>query len=59
VALSRLDNALALRYGMEILESLMYIAIGFVPTLLAIEVAWRMGLRSGYRAKEVPKIGVR
>ena len=59
MALSRLDNTLLPSYDMEILESLMYVAIGFVPTLLAIEVAWRMGLRSGYRAKEVPKIGLR
>jgi hypothetical protein len=30
---------------MEILESIGWIALGFVPTFVAMESAWRMGKR--------------
>lgn len=32
-------------------EYVTYIAIGFVPTLLALELAWRMGKRIGKRGE--------
>ena len=46
---------------MEILESVMYIAIGFVPMLLAMEAGWKLGKKSILKTKgEVaPEIGIR
>jgi hypothetical protein len=32
-------------YTMEILESLAYIALGFIPTLALLEVGYRMGMK--------------
>jgi hypothetical protein len=40
---------------MEILESIAWIAAGFVPTLLAMEAAWRIGRRRLY----VLEVGIR
>ena len=42
---------------MEILEYAMYVAIGFMPTLLAMEAGWKMAKKSF--KLEVAKIGIR
>jgi hypothetical protein len=42
---------------MEIFESVIFVAIGFVPTLLAMEAGWKMAKKSF--KLEVAKIGIR
>ncbi len=45
--------------SMEILESAMYIAIGFVPTLLAMEASWTSGRKkSGLEKIKIKKAAV-
>jgi hypothetical protein len=34
---------------MEVLESIVWIALGFVPTLVFLEMSWRMGKMIGKR----------
>jgi hypothetical protein len=36
---------------MEILESVAYLALGFVPTLAALEIAYRIGIKIKRRRK--------
>jgi hypothetical protein len=36
---------------MEILESTAYLALGFVPTLAALEIAYRIGIKIKRRRK--------
>ncbi len=41
---------------MEILESAMYIAIGFVPTLLAMEASWKSGRKKSSSGSDLKQI---
>jgi hypothetical protein len=43
--LSRVNLATCCGYDMEMLESIGWIALGFLPTLVAMEAAWRIGKR--------------
>ena len=36
----------------DLISSLMLVALGFVPTLVAMEAAWRMGKIIGKRGEE-------
>ncbi len=36
---------------MEILESLGWIVLGFVPTMCALEIAWKVGVAKKYKVK--------
>ena len=36
-------------YGKNIFESITWIALGFVPTLVILEMSWRMGKITGKR----------
>jgi hypothetical protein len=36
---------------MEILESLGWIVLGFVPTMCAVEIAWKVGVAKKYKVK--------
>jgi hypothetical protein len=38
---------------MEILESAAYIALGFIPTLGLLEIAYRMGMKLKRRKREI------
>lgn len=39
---------------MDAIEAIMYVALGFAPTLAALELAWKMGERIGERGKVAP-----
>lgn len=39
---------------MDAIEAILYVAIGFAPTLGALELAWKMGEKIGKRGKVVP-----
>jgi len=43
-------------YFMELLESVAWIALGFVPTLAFLEMSWRMGKVIGKRRMETTGI---
>lgn len=43
--LSSVNLSTCRQYGMEILESIGWIVLGFMPTLAAMEAAWRAGKR--------------
>jgi hypothetical protein len=43
--LSRVNLPSCCQYGMEMLESIGWIVLGFAPTLTAMEAAWRIGKR--------------
>jgi hypothetical protein len=38
----------------SIIEAVLYIALGFAPTLAALEMSWRMGKRIGKRDEYRP-----
>jgi hypothetical protein len=40
---------------MDILESFGWIVLGFVPTLCALEIAWKLGAVKKYKRKEEKK----
>lgn len=37
---------------MDVLESFGWIVLGFVPTLCALEIAWKLGAVKKYKVKE-------
>jgi hypothetical protein len=39
--------------GMEVLESTAYVALGFVPMLAALEIAYRIGMKIKRRRKGI------
>jgi hypothetical protein len=41
---------------MELIESLMFVVLGFAPTLAGLEIAWRLGLKRAIGHEEGPKI---
>lgn len=43
--LSRVNLSTCRKYDMELFESIGWIVLGFVPTLAAMEAAWRVGKR--------------
>jgi hypothetical protein len=43
---------------MEILESVVYIALGFIPTLALLEIAYRTRIKIGRRGKGALKWGI-
>lgn len=54
------------RLCMEIAEIVMYVSLGFIPTLLALEASWKLAMkrRLGMEKKlgsipKVPEIGIR
>jgi len=44
----------AQRKDVDAIEAIMYVAIGFAPTLAALELAWKMGEKIGRRGKVAP-----
>jgi hypothetical protein len=42
---------------MDLIETVVWTMMGFIPTLLAMEVAWRLSRRRGKRAFVVAKDG--
>jgi len=44
---------------MDAIEAIMYVALGFAPTLAALELAWKMGERIGGRGKVAPVVKAR
>ena len=45
-----MHTAIVMKF-MEILESLTWIALGFVPILVSLEMSWRMGKVIGRRRR--------
>ena len=43
--LSSINLSTRSQYAMELIESIGWIALGFVPTLVAMEAAWKIGKR--------------
>lgn len=39
---------------MDAIEAVMHVALGFAPTLVALELAWKMGEKIGKRGKVAP-----
>lgn len=39
---------------MDAIEAVLYVALGFAPTLAALELAWKMGEKIGKRGKVAP-----
>jgi len=44
--LSSVNLSTCIQHTMEMFESIGWIALGFVPTLVAMEAAWKIGKRS-------------
>lgn len=44
---------------MDALEAIMYVALGFAPTLAALEIAWKMGRIIGKRGEVAPFVKMR
>jgi hypothetical protein len=47
----------ALTTTVEILESLVWIALGFIPTFAALEIGYKLGVRGKDITKYAPKKG--
>jgi hypothetical protein len=39
---------------MDAIEAILYVAVGFAPTLAALELAWKMGTKTGKRGEITP-----
>jgi hypothetical protein len=50
-----MHTAIVMKF-IEILESLAWIALGFVPTLVFLEMSWRMGKVIGRRRRRMTGI---
>lgn len=40
--------------GMDAIEAILYVVLGFAPTLAALELAWKMGRKIGKRGEVAP-----
>lgn len=52
--ISTVNFLTALSRGMDAFEAVMYVALGFAPTLAALELAWKMGEKIGGRGEVAP-----
>lgn len=41
------------------IEAIVYVALGFTPTFIAMEMAWKMGMKIGKRGEMAPAIKAR